>query len=93
MERLVLDVFALATPGIVREAWTVIDVPGVYRGLCTYYCGAGHPGMTVVVRAVGQDEFERWIERIAQPDRRARGADAGRGPSAADPEADAQRWR
>lgn len=54
-----------AIPGIVNEAWTNIDTPGVYRGQCAELCGKDHGFMPVVVHAVSRAEFEGWL--TAQP--------------------------
>ncbi|WP_341539412.1 cytochrome c oxidase subunit II [Reinekea marinisedimentorum] len=50
-----------AIPGIVNEAWTLIEKPGTYRGQCTELCGKGHGFMPVVVQAVSQTEFDQWM--------------------------------
>lgn len=51
-----------AIPGYIHEAWTRVDVPGVYRGQCTELCGKDHGYMPVVVHAVEQDEYDQWLE-------------------------------
>ena len=50
-----------AIPGIVNEAWTDIEQPGVYRGQCAELCGKDHGFMPIVVKAVPKDEFKRWL--------------------------------
>ena len=50
-----------AIPGYVHEAWTVVDVPGTYRGQCAELCGKDHGFMPIVVRAVEQDEYDAWL--------------------------------
>src|SRR5690606_5706184 len=50
-----------AIPGIVNEAWTNIDVPGVYRGQCAELCGKDHGFMPIVVHAVPRAQFEGWL--------------------------------
>jgi len=50
-----------AIPGFINEMWTVIEEPGVYRGQCAELCGRDHGFMPVVVRAVGQPEFDAWV--------------------------------
>ena len=50
-----------AIPGYIREAWTVIDEPGTYRGQCTELCGKDHGFMPGVVEAVPQAEFDQWL--------------------------------
>lgn len=55
-----------AIPGMVNEAWTQIDEPGVYRGQCAELCGKDHGFMPIVVEAVSREEFDAWIaERSA----------------------------
>jgi cytochrome c oxidase subunit 2 len=51
-----------AIPGFINEAWTRVDVPGVYRGQCTELCGMDHAYMPVVVEVRPEEEFDTWIE-------------------------------
>ncbi|MEE4638878.1 MAG: cytochrome c oxidase subunit II [Wenzhouxiangella sp.] len=59
-----------AIPGMINEAWTLIEEEGIYRGQCAELCGADHGFMPIVVKAVSQDEFNDWVagqrEEIAQ---------------------------
>lgn len=50
-----------AIPGFINETWTRIDKPGVYRGVCAELCGRLHGFMPIVVRAVTQEEYDRWV--------------------------------
>lgn len=50
-----------AIPGFLRETWTRIEEPGVYRGQCKELCGKGHGFMPVVVRAVPEEEYKAWV--------------------------------
>jgi cytochrome c oxidase subunit 2 len=50
-----------AIPGFVRDAWFRAEEPGVYRGQCAELCGKEHAFMPIVVRAVTQREFDRWV--------------------------------
>jgi cytochrome c oxidase subunit 2 len=50
-----------AITGLINEAWTRIERPGVYRGQCAELCGKDHAFMPIVVRAVPPEEFRRWI--------------------------------
>lgn len=50
-----------AVPGFINEAWTRIDTPGTYRGQCAELCGANHGFMPIVVEALPEAEFRRWI--------------------------------
>ncbi|WP_245979276.1 cytochrome c oxidase subunit II [Solilutibacter pythonis] len=71
-----------AIPGIVNEAWTQIDRPGLYRGQCAELCGKDHGFMPIVVKAVPQAEYEHWL---AARKAAARPAEATPGASAAAP--------
>ena len=50
-----------AIPGFVNTAWTVVDVPGIYRGKCTELCGKNHGFMPIVVKVVEQNEYDEWV--------------------------------
>ncbi len=50
-----------AIPGMVNEAWTLIEEPGIYRGQCAELCGKDHGFMPVVVEALPPAEFEAWV--------------------------------
>jgi len=50
-----------AIPGFIHETWAEIDRPGTYRGQCAELCGAGHGFMPIVVEAVSESDFNRWI--------------------------------
>ena len=50
-----------AIPGLINEAWTRIERPGVYRGQCAELCGKDHGFMPIVVRAVPPAEYQRWL--------------------------------
>lgn len=57
-----------AVPGIVNEAWTQINEPGVYRGQCAELCGKDHAFMPIVVRAVPKDEYATWLASMKNVD-------------------------
>jgi len=50
-----------AIPGMVNEAWTLIEQEGVYRGQCAELCGADHGFMPIVVEAVSQEAYREWV--------------------------------
>jgi cytochrome c oxidase subunit 2 len=50
-----------ALPGFINEAWARIDTPGVYRGQCAELCGANHGYMPIVVVAMTEDDFAKWV--------------------------------
>ncbi|MBL8535174.1 MAG: cytochrome c oxidase subunit II [Betaproteobacteria bacterium] len=51
-----------AIPGFLREFWATIEKPGIYRGQCAELCGKDHGFMPVVVKAVPEEEFRKWID-------------------------------
>lgn len=50
-----------AIPGYINENWLYITKPGIYRGQCGELCGINHGFMPIVVQAVSQDEFTKWV--------------------------------
>jgi cytochrome c oxidase subunit 2 len=48
-------------PGFVTEAWTRIDVPGIYRGQCAELCGRDHGFMPIVVEAKTEADYQAWL--------------------------------
>jgi cytochrome c oxidase subunit 2 len=63
-----------AIPGFINEMWTKIDEPGTYRGQCAELCGKDHGFMPIVVQAVTQEEFDKWVS--VQKDKTAAAAAA-----------------
>ncbi|MDX1625603.1 MAG: cytochrome c oxidase subunit II [Wenzhouxiangellaceae bacterium] len=55
-----------AIPGMVNEAWTLIEEPGVYRGQCAELCGKDHGFMPIVVEAVEPEQYRAWVESRKQ---------------------------
>ncbi len=50
-----------AIPGFIHEAWARVDKPGIYRGQCAELCGIHHAFMPIVVIAMTQADFEKWV--------------------------------
>ncbi|MGH8455870.1 MAG: cytochrome c oxidase subunit II [Stenotrophobium sp.] len=50
-----------AIPGYVNEAWTLVNTPGTYRGVCAELCGRDHGFMPIVVKVVPEPEFKTWL--------------------------------
>lgn len=50
-----------AIPGLVRDSWFKVDAPGTYRGSCTELCGKEHGFMPVVVVALPEPAYQRWV--------------------------------
>jgi cytochrome c oxidase subunit 2 len=53
-----------AIPGYINENWIYITKPGTYRGQCGELCGVNHGFMPIVVQAMSQEDYNKWI--IAQ---------------------------
>jgi cytochrome c oxidase subunit II len=56
-----------AIPGVVNATWTNINVPGIYRGQCAELCGQDHGFMPIVVKAVSQEDFAKWLAEQQKP--------------------------
>lgn len=50
-----------AIPGFMHEAWARIKEPGVYRGQCAELCGINHAYMPIVVQAVSEADYQKWV--------------------------------
>lgn len=48
-------------PGFINDSWAIIEEPGVYRGQCAELCGKDHGFMPIVVNAVSEDEYQKWL--------------------------------
>ncbi len=48
-------------PGFINDSWAIIEEPGTYRGQCAELCGKDHGFMPIVVEAVTQSEYEKWL--------------------------------
>ncbi len=55
-----------AIPGYINEMWTRIEEPGTYRGQCAELCGKDHGYMPIVVQAVSEPEFKKWVAQQKQ---------------------------
>ncbi|MBU2883382.1 cytochrome c oxidase subunit II [Psychrosphaera sp. B3R10] len=61
-----------ANPGFINEAWTRVDVPGIYRGQCAELCGKDHGFMPVVVIAKEPAEFDKWVSEQVEIAKKAK---------------------
>lgn len=50
-----------AIPGYINEAWTKIEQPGRFHGVCAELCGRDHGFMPIVVQALPETEFKTWL--------------------------------
>jgi cytochrome c oxidase subunit II len=55
-----------AIPGQTNEQWLQADVPGVYRGQCSQFCGAQHAHMAFEVVAESRADFAAWSAQQAR---------------------------
>ena len=51
-----------AVPGFINEAWAIIDKPGIYRGQCAELCGKNHGYMPIVVEAMEEADYQKWLQ-------------------------------
>ena len=51
-----------AVPGLITTAWAKVERPGIYRGNCTELCGMHHGYMPIVVYAVTDQDYHKWLE-------------------------------
>ncbi|MCC6455635.1 MAG: cytochrome c oxidase subunit II [Caldilineaceae bacterium] len=49
-------------PGQPNSTWLQADEPGVYRGICSEFCGVQHAQMMFMVVALEPDRYQAWIE-------------------------------
>ncbi len=64
-----------AVPGRLNEAWFRVNTPGTYYGQCSELCGDYHAFMPIMVKAVSQDEYERWVKQAQQDFAQSRAID------------------
>ncbi|MBD8879896.1 cytochrome c oxidase subunit II [Rhodanobacter sp. 7MK24] len=74
-----------AIPGIVNSAWTNINEAGTYRGQCAELCGQDHGFMPIVVKAVSQEDFNKWLAAQEQANAPAPAATPAAASTAAAP--------
>ncbi|AKS41959.1 cytochrome c oxidase subunit II [Wenzhouxiangella marina] len=55
-----------AIPGMINEAWTLIEEEGTYRGQCAELCGKDHGFMPIVVEAVSREAYDAWVAEQRQ---------------------------
>jgi cytochrome c oxidase subunit 2 len=53
-----------AVPGRLAEKWFRVEEgeEGIYFGQCSELCGKDHAYMPITVKAVTQEEYDRWLE-------------------------------
>jgi cytochrome c oxidase subunit 2 len=53
-----------AIPGVINEAWTQVEQPGTYRGVCAELCGKDHGFMPIVVKVLPKAEYQAWLAQV-----------------------------
>lgn len=53
-------------PGRLAELWFKVDDEGLYFGQCSELCGKDHAYMPITVRAVSEEEYERWLDEAQE---------------------------
>ena len=66
-----------AIPGFINEMWTRVDEPGTFRGQCAELCGKDHGFMPIVVKAVSEEDYNKWLS-AKKSEVLASAADAGK---------------
>lgn len=53
-----------AIPGRLAEMWFKVDEgkEGIYFGQCSELCGQGHAYMPIMVKAVSQEDYQKWLD-------------------------------
>jgi cytochrome c oxidase subunit II len=65
-----------AIPGFIKETWFKVDEPGIYRGQCAELCGKAHGYMPIVVEAVSQENYDKFIKtKVAMVEEAKKGAE------------------
>jgi cytochrome c oxidase subunit II len=55
-----------AVPGRTHELVLTARNPGIYEGQCTEFCGLSHGVMRMQVKALPQEEYDLWIDRMTR---------------------------
>lgn len=48
-------------PGRLAELWFNVEQEGIYFGQCSELCGKDHSYMPITVKAVSQQEYDKWL--------------------------------
>ena len=55
-----------AIPGFINEMSVNISKPGIYRGSCAELCGRHHGFMPIVIRAIEENEYKKWLANASK---------------------------
>lgn len=51
-----------AVPGRLNQSGLLVNIPGVFYGQCSEICGSGHSFIPIVIEALGERDFLKWLE-------------------------------
>ncbi|MDH3235420.1 MAG: cytochrome c oxidase subunit II [Alphaproteobacteria bacterium] len=57
-----------AVPGRLNETWFRVKREGVYYGMCSELCGAGHGYMPIAVEVMSKEKYDAWIAKALTND-------------------------
>ena len=53
-----------AIPGRTNTMWLIADEPGSFSGQCAEFCGLQHADMDMTMIALGEEDFEAWLDEV-----------------------------
>jgi cytochrome c oxidase subunit 2 len=53
-----------AIPGFIKDVWFTATKIGTYRGQCSQICGKEHGYMPIVVEAVSEADYAKWVQAV-----------------------------
>lgn len=53
-----------AIPGRQNTMWLIANEPGSFSGQCAELCGIGHGDMLLSVTALGEEDFQAWVDEV-----------------------------
>lgn len=53
-----------AIPGRQNRMWLIANEPGSFSGQCAELCGTGHGDMLLSVTALGEEDFQAWVDEV-----------------------------
>lgn len=56
-----------AVPGRITTNRIEADVPGIYAGQCTEFCGLSHANMRMEAVALSKEDFAKWVSNQLKP--------------------------
>jgi len=57
-----------AVPGRTNTMWLKADEPGSFAGQCAEFCGLDHANMSLIMHALGEEDFDAWANELTAGD-------------------------